>query len=73
MVKGTADAIQDPFLRAIAQEAEKTDWIGIAMDVFLGPDTGRVFNDEAAAVAAGGTTPEQAVKAIQDSWSQNQM
>ena len=28
---------------------------------------------EAAAVAAGGTTPEQAVKAIQDSWSQNKM
>ncbi len=73
MVKGTAASIQDPFLRAIAQEAEKTDWIGIAMDVFLGPDTGRVFNDEAAAVAAGSTTPEQAVKAIQDSWSQNQM
>ncbi len=73
MVKGTAASIQDPFLRVIAQEAEKTDWIAIAMDVFLGPDTGRVFNDEAAAVAAGSTTPEQAVKAIQDSWSQNKM
>lgn len=73
MVKGTAASIQDPFLHAIAQEAEKTDWIAIAMDQLLGPDTGRVFNDEAAAVAAGGTTPEQAVKAIQDSWSQNKM
>jgi raffinose/stachyose/melibiose transport system substrate-binding protein len=73
MVKGTAASIQDPFLRAIAQETEKADWIAIAMDQFLGPDTGRVFNDEAAAVAAGGTTPEQAVKAIQDSWSQNKM
>jgi raffinose/stachyose/melibiose transport system substrate-binding protein len=73
MVKGTADAIQDPFLHAIAQETEKTDWIAIAMDQLLGPDTGRVFNDEAAAVAAGSTTPDQAVKAIQDSWSQNKM
>jgi raffinose/stachyose/melibiose transport system substrate-binding protein len=73
MVKGTAEVIQDPFLHVIAQETEKTDWIQIAMDQLLGPDTGRVFNDEAVAVAAGSTTPEQAVKAIQDSWSQNKM
>ncbi len=73
MVKGTGSAIQDPFLRALAEETEKADWIAIAMDQFLGPDTGRVFNDEAAVVAAGGTTPEEAVKAIQDSWSQNKM
>jgi raffinose/stachyose/melibiose transport system substrate-binding protein len=73
MVKGVAVAIQDPFLRALAEETEKADWIAIAMDQLLGPDTGRVFNDEAAAVAAGGTSPEQAVKAIQDSWSQNKM
>jgi raffinose/stachyose/melibiose transport system substrate-binding protein len=73
MVKGTAEVIKDPFLHAIAQEAEKTAWIAIAMDQLLGPDTGRVFNDEAVAVAAGSATPEQAVKAIQDSWSQNKM
>jgi len=73
MVKGTGSAIQDPFLRALAEETEKADWIAIAMDQFLGPDTGRVFNDEAAVTAAGGTTPEEAVKAIQDSWSQNKM
>jgi raffinose/stachyose/melibiose transport system substrate-binding protein len=73
MVKGTSASIQDPFLHTIAQEVEKTAWIAIAMDQLLGPDTGRVFNDEAAAVAAGSTTPEQAVKAIQDSWSQNKM
>jgi raffinose/stachyose/melibiose transport system substrate-binding protein len=73
MVKGTAEAIKDPFLHAIAQEAATTNWIAIAIDQLLGPDTGRVFNDEAAAVAAGSATPEQAVKAIQDSWSQNKM
>jgi raffinose/stachyose/melibiose transport system substrate-binding protein len=73
MVKGTAEAIKDPFLHAIAQEAATTNWIAIAMDQLLGPDTGRVFNDEAAAVAAGSASPEQAVKAIQDSWSQNKM
>src|SRR5260221_11318125 len=42
MVKGTAARIQDPFLRGIPQEAENADLIAIAMDQFLGPDTGRV-------------------------------
>jgi ABC-type glycerol-3-phosphate transport system substrate-binding protein len=73
MVKGTAIAIKDPYLKVLAEETEKADWIAIAMDQLLGPDTGRVFNDEAAAVATGGTTPDAAVKAIQDSWSQNKM
>jgi raffinose/stachyose/melibiose transport system substrate-binding protein len=73
MVKGTAVAIKDPYLKILAEETEKADWIAIAMDQLLGPDTGRVFNDKAAAVATGGTTPDAAVKAIQDSWSQNKM
>ena len=73
MVKGTAEAIQDPFLRKIAEAARDTDWIQIAMDQLLGPDTGRLFNDQAAAVAAKATTPENAAKAIQDSVAKNRM
>jgi raffinose/stachyose/melibiose transport system substrate-binding protein len=72
MVKGTADVIKVPYIRDLAQEAEKSGWIQIAMDQLLGPDTGRLFNDQAAAVAAGTATPEAAVKAIEDSWKQNQ-
>jgi raffinose/stachyose/melibiose transport system substrate-binding protein len=73
MVKGTADAIQNKFFKQIAQEVEKSQWIAIAMDQLLGPDTGRVFNDVSADVAAGNTTPEQAAKIIEDSWTQNKM
>ena len=73
MVKGTADAIQSRFFKQIAQEVEKSRWIAIAMDQLLGPDTGRVFNDVSADVAAGNTTPEQAAKTIEDSWEQNKM
>jgi raffinose/stachyose/melibiose transport system substrate-binding protein len=69
MVKGTADAITDPFIRAIAKSAETTDWIQLAMDQLLGPDTGRVFNDQAAAVAAGAQSPENATKTIEDSFA----
>jgi raffinose/stachyose/melibiose transport system substrate-binding protein len=69
MVKGTADAIKDPFMRALAETAEKTDWIQLAMDQVLGPDSGRVFNDQAAAVAAGTQSPENATKTIEDSFA----
>src|SRR5580704_4466256 len=73
MVKGTAEAIQNLFFKQIAQEVEKSQWITIAMDQLLGPDTGRVFNDVSADVAAGNTTAEQAAKIIEDSWTQNKM
>jgi raffinose/stachyose/melibiose transport system substrate-binding protein len=71
MVKGTAEMIQQPFYKAIAQEAGNSQWIQIAMDQLLGPDTGRVFNDACADIAAGKMTAEKAAKAIQDSWEQN--
>ena len=36
-VKGTADAIQDPLMKSVAQEMDKSQWIAIAMDQLLGP------------------------------------
>ena len=73
MVKGTADAIQNPFYKALALEVNHSDWICNAMDQVLGRDTGRVFNDEAAAVAFGAQSPEEATKTIEDSWSKNRV
>ncbi|MBV9489162.1 MAG: extracellular solute-binding protein [Verrucomicrobia bacterium] len=70
-VKGTADAIKDPFQRQIAETVNQSGWILIAMDQLLGPDTGRVFNDTSADVAAGKTTAEKAAQAIEKSWKQN--
>jgi len=71
MVKGTAEAIKEPFLKQIAQETENSQWIQIAMDQLLGPDTGRVFNDASADIAAGNIKAEQAAKTIEKSWGQN--
>jgi hypothetical protein len=51
----------------------KTGWIGLAMDQLLGRETGRVFNDEALAVAAGAQSPEQATQSIENSWSKNRI
>ena len=72
-VKGTADAIKDPIFKEIAQEIGTSQWIGIAIDQLLGPDTGRVFNDVSADIAAGNMTPEAGVEAIEESWQQNKM
>jgi raffinose/stachyose/melibiose transport system substrate-binding protein len=71
MVKGTADAIQDPHFKAIAAVVQNSGWIGIAIDQLLGPDTGRVFNDETMAVAAGKDSPEAATKTIEQSFAAN--
>jgi raffinose/stachyose/melibiose transport system substrate-binding protein len=71
MVKGTADVIKDPFQKAIAKEVEKSQWIAIAIDQLLGPDTGRVFNDACADIAAGNMTAEEAANAVEKSWQQN--
>ena len=60
MVKGTANVIQNSFLKVLARQANHSGWIGMAMDQLLGRDTGRVFNDEAAAIAVGAKSPEQA-------------
>ena len=73
MVKGAGDVIQNPLLRQLAQEVKDSGWIGIAMDQLLGPDTGRLFNDEAAAVAGKSESPEKAAKATQDSFAKTRM
>ena len=70
-VKGTADAIQDPLLKEIAQQIEKSEWLQIPMDQVLGPDTGRVFNDVSTDIASGNSTPGKGAKAIEESWQQN--
>jgi hypothetical protein len=60
-------------MRAIGQEVDKSQWIAIAMDQLLEPDTGRVFNDVSADIASGNTTPEKGTKALEASWQQNKM
>ena len=68
MVKGTAEAIQSPFYKALAAEVDHSGWICVAMDQLLGRETGRTFNKEAAAVAVGAQSPEKATQVIEHSW-----
>ena len=71
MTKGMADVIQDQFFKSIGKEAEKSNWIGIAMDQLLGADAGSVFNDQTAELAAGRVTPESATKTIEQAFAPN--
>jgi maltose-binding protein MalE len=73
MVKATDEAIRNQFYKALALEVNHSDWICLAMDQLLGRKMGRVFNDEAFAVAAGTESPEQAAQAIENFWSQNRI
>jgi raffinose/stachyose/melibiose transport system substrate-binding protein len=72
-VKGTADAIRDPLLKQLAAKIDSSQWIQVALDQLLGPDTGRIFNDMSADLASENTTPEKAAKAIEASWRENNM
>jgi hypothetical protein len=67
------DVIRDPFYKALAVEVNDASWICVAMDQLLGRATGHIFNDEAAAVATGTRSPEQAAGAIEMSWSENRI
>ncbi len=69
-VKGTTDATQAPLLKAIAQEIDRSQWMEIAMDRLLEPETGRVMNDASADLAAGNTTPGKAAKTLEASWQE---
>ena len=69
MVKGTVEAIKSPFYKALAVQVDHSDWICVAMDQLLGREAGRIFNNEALAVAAGTQSPEGATQVIEHSWS----
>ena len=73
MVKGTVDAIQNSFYRALAEEVNHSDWICVAMDQLLGREAGRIFNNEALAIVAGTQSPEGATQVIEHSWSKSRI
>ena len=59
MVKRTIDTISKP-CSGRSPVSDKSQWIAIAIDQQLGPDTGRVFNDVCVEVAPGNTTAKKA-------------
>ncbi len=64
-------AITDPLLKQAADELAHSTYHQNYFDQDLGPDVGRVLNDQTAAIATGNATPEQVAQRIQDAWTLN--
>ena len=63
--KGADDAVEDPTLRAAAQQMAKETWHQNYLDQDLGPDVGRVVNDMSVAIVSGQISPSDAVQQIE--------
>jgi raffinose/stachyose/melibiose transport system substrate-binding protein len=68
IVKGTADAIQSPHLRRVAENVGKSRYHQIFYDQALGPSVGQVVNDISAELAAGRITPAKAAESVNQAW-----
>jgi raffinose/stachyose/melibiose transport system substrate-binding protein len=68
VVRGTQDAIVNPFLRRIAENLARSKYHQIFYDQMLGPSVGAVVNDVSADIAAKVMTPKEAAQAVQRAW-----
>jgi raffinose/stachyose/melibiose transport system substrate-binding protein len=67
VVKGSDDAIKDPFQLQIKQTVEKAPYFQLYYDQFLPPATASVVNDSIQGLFAGTSTPEEVAQLIEDS------
>lgn len=63
--KGAASAVEDPTLRAAAEQMAKETWHQNYLDQDLGPDLGRVVNDMSVAIVSGQISPSDAAQQIE--------
>ena len=63
--KGAQDAVEDPTLRAAAEQMAEETWHQNYLDQDLGPDVGRVVNDMSVAIVSGEISPADAVQQIE--------
>lgn len=68
IVKGTGDALENPFFTEVSQHIENSSYHQIFLDQFLGASVGATVNDASADLAQGATTPEDAAAQIQEAW-----
>lgn len=65
---GTSNFITNPFTKVLADGISKAKWHQVFLDQELGSDVGSVINDVSAELITFDTTPEKAVKRIQEAW-----
>jgi raffinose/stachyose/melibiose transport system substrate-binding protein len=67
VVKGAEDALTDPLLKIVQQNAASAPYFQLYYDQAMPPAVGSVVNDSVQELFAGTMTPEKAAKAIDDS------
>jgi raffinose/stachyose/melibiose transport system substrate-binding protein len=68
-VPAANSAITDTLLQQPAAELAKSTYHQNYFDQDLGPDVGRVLNDQTTALAAGSITPEGLAKQVEEAWT----
>jgi raffinose/stachyose/melibiose transport system substrate-binding protein len=69
---GAEAALENPFYRRVAEAFNKSPYLQIVYDQFLGANVGRVVNDVSADLAAGAISPEEAAKTVEEAWESEQ-
>ncbi|PJE26918.1 carbohydrate ABC transporter substrate-binding protein, CUT1 family [Pseudooceanicola antarcticus] len=69
IVKGTGDALDNPFYAKVSKDIEDSSYHQIFLDQFLGASVGATVNDISADLAQDAITPEEAAAQVQEAWS----
>jgi raffinose/stachyose/melibiose transport system substrate-binding protein len=68
MTKGTAEALQNPHMKRMAEDFARSPYFQLVYDQMLGRGGGIMVNELSAALAAGSITPEEAARDLQEEW-----
>jgi raffinose/stachyose/melibiose transport system substrate-binding protein len=66
--KGSAEALQNPLLKRLAEDFERSSYLQVVYDQKLGRGGGMMVNELSAALAAGSITPKEAAQGLQEEW-----
>ncbi|SDI56338.1 raffinose/stachyose/melibiose transport system substrate-binding protein [Paraburkholderia steynii] len=69
IVKGADTALTKPFFKSMAKDVSASTYHQNFLNEALGANAGEVFNDAAADLAQGVTSPQKAAESIQNAWS----
>ena len=69
IVKGTDDALDNPFYARVSKDISNSSYHQIFLDQFLGASVGATVNDISADLAQGVISPEEAAAMVQEAWS----
>jgi raffinose/stachyose/melibiose transport system substrate-binding protein len=66
--KASAEALQNPLLKRMAEDFERSSYLQVVYDQKLGRGGGMMVNELSAALAAGSITPKEAAQGLQEEW-----